>query len=71
MRLFLNKNIEKEVYADKILYIAWCLRYSKYDADIDPLHNPNYIQASFNNEIVYLQELKKALVEINSEWEKI
>lgn len=61
MTYFLNDDVKTEVEASPILYLAWHLTNSKYDGDIDPLHNPDYVRKCKNIEIERLKSLKKKI----------
>jgi hypothetical protein len=59
MPRFLNKEVEKEVRADRVLYVAWCMSFARYDNERDPLHNPDYVRGMQRSEAKALKTLKE------------
>lgn len=66
---FLNKDVEKEVRSDPVLYVAWCICTGPYDWEIDPLHNPDYVLAQQQRETSLLETLKKKILILRDERE--
>lgn len=55
---FLNEEVKAEVENSPALYLAWRLVYNKYDNEIDPLHNPDYVKAQKEIEVERLENIK-------------
>lgn len=68
---FLNKEVEEKVKSNYMFYIAWCLKYDKYDDEIEPLHNKDWVEVHQKYEeenLKYLEdEINLILKELNSE----
>ena len=73
MRLirFLNSAVEKEVTANKSLFVAWCLMFNDYHEDEDPFHNQWWVENARLEEAERLQKLKNKIVDLCDEWEDI
>ena len=67
MIVFLNKDVEKEVVASPELYIAWRAIYGRYDSDIEPLHNPDWVRREQKNEAIHLADLKLQVLKFKAE----
>lgn len=68
--LFLNEEVEKEIRADEILFVAWRVKYGTYDWEIDPLHNPDWVASQKKLEADKLPFLKTWIREIRQEFHK-
>lgn len=55
---FLNADVERVVVADETLFVAWCLTIDTVDPDIDPTHNPSWVQARKARELEHLTKLQ-------------
>lgn len=60
MKVFvLNREVERELLSDEILFCMFYLLHQKYDVDIDPLHNPDWVERAKQEEKRLLSVIKK------------
>lgn len=64
---FLNEEVKNEVLKSPALYLAWRLLYGRYDDDIDPMHNLDWVRLQKKIEANNLVRLKAKAEDILKE----
>lgn len=68
---FVNEEVQKEVQESPELYLTWMLSYGKYDDEIDPLHNPDWVKSQKILEVNKLENLKNRIQRIKDEYKTL
>lgn len=56
-----NQEVVEELKNDSDLSLIFYARFSPYDPDVDPTHNPHWVERAKREEKFYLEEAKLAL----------
>lgn len=64
----LNPDVRKALFDDICLFLLWKKTHANLDSDLDPFHNPDWVNMRKQKEADSLALLKEQLSEFCTEW---